>query len=148
MDTCLGQMIEVEATFRGFADAIAASEDSIGYTGVEYAEVLGKLQARPGMGAAALAKAAAASYRTGHDKWTLASSAVALDWRWDRLVRQVDLLAWKLRRRHAQAPARLRGAPTGAWPRRLRRPDQRRPLRRGGPAATERRLVDAATHLP
>jgi hypothetical protein len=97
MDTCLGQTIEVEATFRGFADAIAASEDSIGYTGVQYAEVLAGLQARPEMEAAALAKAAAASYRTGHDRWTLASSAVALDWRWDRLVRQVDLLAWKLR---------------------------------------------------
>jgi len=97
MDTCLGQTIEVEATFRGFATALAASEDSIGYTGVQYAEVLGKLQAEPTMGAAALAVAAAASYRTGHDKWTLASSAVALDWRWDRLVRKVDLLAWKLR---------------------------------------------------
>ena len=97
MDTCLGQTIEVQATFRGFADALAASEDSIGYTGVEYAEVVAGLQARPGMGAAALATAAAASYRTGHDRWTLASSAVALDWRWDRLVRQVDLLAWKLR---------------------------------------------------
>ena len=97
MDTCLGQTIEVEATFRGFADALAASEDSIGYTGVDYGEVLAGLQARPDMGAAALAKVAAASYRTGHDRWTLASSAVALDWRWDRLVRQVDLLAWKLR---------------------------------------------------
>ncbi len=103
MDTCLGQMIEVEATFRGFADAVAASEDSIGYTGVQYAEVLAKLQARPTMGAGALAKLAAASYRSGHDKWTLACSAVALDWRWDRLVTKVDLLAWYLRagmRRH------------------------------------------------
>jgi len=97
MDTCLGQMIEVEATFRGFADALAASEDSIGYTGVQYADVLAGLQARPAMGAAALATTAAASYRSGHDRWTLASSAVALDWRWDRLVSQVDLLAWKLR---------------------------------------------------
>ncbi|HTX70776.1 MAG TPA: clostripain-related cysteine peptidase [Thermoleophilia bacterium] len=97
MDTCLGQMIEVEATFRGFADAVAASEDSIGYTGVDYARVLDKLEADPGMGAAALARTTAAAYRSGHDRWTLASSAVALDWRWDRLVRQVDLLAWKLR---------------------------------------------------
>ena len=47
MDTCLGQTIEVQATFRGFADALAASEDSIGYTGVEYAEVVAGLQARP-----------------------------------------------------------------------------------------------------
>jgi hypothetical protein len=97
MDTCLGQTIEVQATFRGFADALAASEDSIGYTGVDYARVLTRLEADPAMGAAALAKTAAASYRSGHDRWTLASSAVALDRRWDRLVRQVDLLAWKLR---------------------------------------------------
>jgi hypothetical protein len=96
MDTCLGQMIEVEATLRGFARAVAASEDSLGYTGVEYAEVLGALQADPGMGPGALAVTAARSYRTRHDKWTLASSAVALDWRWDRLEHQVDLLAWKL----------------------------------------------------
>jgi hypothetical protein len=97
MDTCMGQMIEVEATFRGFALAIAASEDAIGTTGVEYAKVLRKLQARPAMSAFDLAEVTAASYRTRHDKWTLASSAVALDWRWDRLVAWVDLLAWKLR---------------------------------------------------
>lgn len=97
MDTCLGQMIEVQATFRGFADAIAASEDSIGYTGLDYAAMLRGLEAEPGMGPAGLARVAAAAYRSGHDRWTLASSAVALDWRWDRLVRQVDLLAWKLR---------------------------------------------------
>lgn len=97
MDTCLGQMIEVEATFRGFATALAASEDSIGYTGLDYAQVLTEMQARPTMGAKALAKVAAASYRSGHDKWTLASSAVSLDWRWDRLVYQVDVLAGKLR---------------------------------------------------
>jgi hypothetical protein len=108
MDTCLGQTIEVEATFRGFAKAIAASEDSIGYSGVDYAQVLAKLQEKPTMGAAALATTAAASYRSGHDKWTLASSAVALDWRWDRLVRKVDLLAWKLRagmKKHRRAYA-------------------------------------------
>lgn len=123
MDTCLGQTIEVGATFRGFAKAIAASEDAIGYSGVDYAQVLAKLQAKPAMGAAALATATAASYRSGHDKWTLASSAVALDWRWDRLVRKVDLLAWKLRagmnkhRRayaaaHAHVAAAIYGDPT------------------------------------
>lgn len=97
MDTCLGQTIEVQATFRGFARALAGSEDAIGYTGVEYAEVLTALQAKPAMDAMELAKVTAASYRTGHDRWTLASSAVRLDYRWDKLVKQVDLLAWKLR---------------------------------------------------
>ena len=110
MDTCLGQMIEVEATFRGVARALAASEDSIGYTGVQYAEVLRKLQADPSMDAARLGATAAASYRTGHDKWTQASSAVKLDWRWDRLERQVDVLAWKLRRGLGKYRARYEAA--------------------------------------
>jgi len=96
MDTCLGQMIEVEATFRGFADAIVGSEDEIGYTGIDYAQVVGRLQSAPGMGAADAARLAAASYRHGHDRWTLSASAVALDWRWDRLVAQVNTLGWKL----------------------------------------------------
>jgi len=96
MDTCLGQMIEVEATFRGFADAIVGSEDELGYTGIDYAQVVDGLQSRPGMGAADAARLAAASYRHGHDRWTLAGSAVALDWRWDRLVAQVNTLGWKL----------------------------------------------------
>jgi hypothetical protein len=119
MDTCLGQMIEVEATLRGFADAVAASEDSIGYTGVDYAQVLDRLEAAPDMGAAPLAKVAAASYRSGHDRWTLASSAVALDWRWDRLTAQVNSLGWKLLdglpRHRAEYAAARRHMATAYW---------------------------------
>ena len=148
MDTCLGQTIEVQATFRGFADALAASEDSIGYTGVDYARVLTRLEADPAMGAAALAKTAAASYRSGHDRWTLASSAVALDWRWDRLVRQVDLLAWKLRagmkkhrREYAAAYRRVAAALYGD-PTSVDLYDAAAQLRRTC------RFADAAAHLP
>ena len=96
METCLGQTIEVQAQFRGVAEALAGSEDSTGYTTFFYPEILGALQARPTMSASDLAVVAAKSIRTGHDKWSLTGSAVALDWRWDRLVQAVSDLGWDL----------------------------------------------------
>jgi len=96
METCLGQTIEVQAEFRGFADALAGSEDSTGYTTFDYADILARLQADPGMSAAQLAVAAARSIRNGHDEWSLTGSAVALDWRWDRLAAAVSDLGWDL----------------------------------------------------
>jgi hypothetical protein len=95
-DTCLGQTIEVQAQFRGLASAIAGSEDSIGYTGFAYDRILAGLQADPAMNAAALAVLAAKSMKTGHDKWTLAASAVALNARWDQLTAAVSDLGWDL----------------------------------------------------
>ncbi len=96
METCLGQTIEVQAEFRGFADALAGSEDSTGYTTFDYEDVLGRLQADPRMTAAQLAIAAARSIRNGHDQWSLTGSAVTLDWRWDRLAAAVSDLGWDL----------------------------------------------------
>ena len=96
METCLGQMIEVEAEFRGFARAIAASEDSTGYTTFDYRQILSALQATPTMTAAELAVVAARSMKTGHDKWTLTASAVALNRSWDSLASAVSDLAWDL----------------------------------------------------
>jgi hypothetical protein len=95
-DTCLGQMIEVEAQFRGLAKALAASEDSIGYTGFAYDRILTGLQADPAMSASALAVLAAQSMKAGHDKWTLAASAIALNTRWDQLTAAVSDLGWDL----------------------------------------------------
>ena len=96
METCLGQTIEVQAQFRGLAKALAGSEDSTGYTTFFYPDILNALQARPTMSASELAVVAAKSIRTGHDKWSLTASAVALDWRWDRLVQAVSDLGWDL----------------------------------------------------
>jgi hypothetical protein len=115
MDTCLGQTIEVQAEYRGFAKAIAGCEDSTGYTGFEYGEILTKLQADPAMGATALATDAARSIRTGHDKWSLTASAVTLGWRWDRLTAAVSDLGWDMavglpRYRHAYVVARRHAA--------------------------------------
>ena len=54
-DTCLSQTIEVEAELRGFADAMAGSQDSIGYSGFSYQNILSALQAWPTMGPDSLA---------------------------------------------------------------------------------------------
>jgi hypothetical protein len=122
MDTCLGQTIEVQAEFRSFAKAMAGCEDSTGYTGFQYGEILAKLQADPAMSATSLATAAARSIRTGHDKWSLTASAVTLDWRWDRLTAAVSDLGWDMalglpRYRHAFAVARRDSAsPPQSYP--------------------------------
>jgi Clostripain family len=96
MDTCLGQTIEVQAEFRGFAKAMAGCEDSTGYTGFQYGEIIAKLQADPAMGASPLATMAARSIRTGHDRWSLTASAVTFGWRWDRLTAAVSDLGWDM----------------------------------------------------
>ena len=101
-DTCLGQTIEVEAQLRGFAKAVAGSEDSIGYTGFAYDYLLKHLQAAPSMDADKLAILAAKSMKWHHDKWTLASSAVALDGHWDAMTSAVSDLGWDLAVRLSQ----------------------------------------------
>jgi len=96
MDTCLPQMVEVEAEFRGFARAMAGSQDAIGYTGFAYDRIVAGLQADPAMTPAALATLAAKSMRAGHDKWTVAASAVTLGRHWDALASAVSDLGWDL----------------------------------------------------
>ena len=116
-DTCLSQTIEVEAQLRGFAGAMAGSQDSIGYTGLSYQQILGGLQASPAMSPTTLAVVAAKSMKTGHDRWTWAASAVSLGARWDALTAAVSDLSWDLAnglpryhrayavaRRHAASP--------------------------------------------
>ncbi|MGD0998999.1 MAG: clostripain-related cysteine peptidase [Thermoleophilia bacterium] len=114
-DTCLSQTIEVEAQLRGFADAMAGSQDSIGYSGFSYQNILSALQGSPAMSPAALAVVAARSMKTGHDRWTWAASAVSLGRRWDALTTAVSYLGWdlavRLRDYHrAYAVARRRAA--------------------------------------
>ncbi len=123
MDTCLPQMIEVQAEFRGFAKAMAGSQDAIGYTGFAFEHILAGLQADPSMGASALATLAAKSMRRGHDEWTVAASAVRLGGRWDALAAAVSDLGWDLasslrRHRAAYAAARRRSArlPQATYP--------------------------------
>jgi hypothetical protein len=121
-DTCLSQMVEVEAEFRGFARAMAGSEDSIGYTGFSYSDILSGLQATPTMGAQKLAVLAARSMKHGHDKWTWASSAVSLGADWDALAAAVSDLGWDLAvrlpgDRHAAVLARrMTASPPQTYP--------------------------------
>ena len=58
-DTCLSQTIEVEAQLRGFASAMAGSQDAIGYSGFSYQNILSALQASPSMSSTSLAIVAA-----------------------------------------------------------------------------------------
>jgi hypothetical protein len=114
-DTCLSQTIEVEAQLRGCAHAVAGSQDSIGYTGFSYQQILSGLQASPALSPSALAIAAAKSMKTGHDRWTWAASAVSLGARWDALTAAVSDLGWDLAvrlhgHRRAYAVARRQAA--------------------------------------
>ena len=121
-DTCLSQTIEVEAQLRGCASAVAGSQDSIGYSGLSYAAILGGLQASPAMSPSALAIVAAKSMKTGHDRWTWAASAVGLGSRWDALTSAVSDLSWDLavrlpRNHRAYAVARrLAASPPQTYP--------------------------------
>ena len=114
-DTCLSQTIEVQAQLRGFAQAMAGSQDATGYTGFAYQDILSALQAKPTMSAAGLAVAAARSMRHGHDEWTMAATAVSLGVHWDALTAAVSDLSWDLadglhRYRAAYAAARRHAA--------------------------------------
>ena len=114
-DTCLSQTIEVEAQLRGCAHAVAGSQDSIGYSGLSYEQILSGLLATPTMSPSALAVVAAKSMKTGHDRWTWAASAVSLGARWDALTAAVSDLGWDLAvrlhgHRHAYAAARRQAA--------------------------------------
>ena len=95
-DTCLSQTIEVESELRGCADAMAGSQDAIGYSGFSYERILNRLQASPTMSASALAVVAAKSMMSSRDHWTWAASAIGLGTRWDALTAAVSDLGWDL----------------------------------------------------
>jgi len=83
-DACEQQMIEIEATWRNYAHAIAASQEDVWWEGFKYEVILADLQANPAMTAEQLAVEMA---RTMTDKTV---SAVVLDSRWDNLLTAVD----------------------------------------------------------
>lgn len=87
-DACEQQVIEIEATWRGYTQAIAASQEDVGYSGFVYDQVLAALKADPGMTGEELAVVMAKSMT---DK---AVAAVALNSGWDELETAVD--AWSV----------------------------------------------------
>lgn len=87
-DACEQQMIEIQATWRGYAQALAASQEDVWWEGFKYEVILTDLQANPTMTAEQLAVEMA---QTMADKTV---AAVVLDSRWDALLAAVD--QWSL----------------------------------------------------
>jgi hypothetical protein len=88
-DGCNMASAEVLELWHGHATAVAASQEFVGWEGVEYDRVLTALAANPGMNADAAAIAASRSTRGTHERtW----SAVAVDARWQ--VLEDAIAAW------------------------------------------------------
>jgi hypothetical protein len=79
-DGCNMASIEIQSLWRGHATALAASQEWVGWDGIEYDVVLSQLAANPAMTADQVAVATAAS-ATAEKTF----SAVAVDARWDAL---------------------------------------------------------------
>ena len=131
METCLGQTIEVQAEFRGFAKALAGLGGFHRVHDVLLPRDPGRAAGQPTMSASELAVVAAKSIRTGHDKWSLTGSAVALDWRWDRLAQAVSDLGWEPRQRHREVSRSAGGGAPGHGLAAAELPRGARPVRHG-----------------
>jgi hypothetical protein len=84
-DGCNMAAIEVEMLWHGHATAVSHSEEWVGGNGIEYDVVLAQLAANPNMNADQVAIASSQS-ATSDKTW----SAVAVDGRFDALLRAVD----------------------------------------------------------
>ena len=84
-DGCNMASIEIQSLWHGHATALAASQEWVGWDGIEYDLVLAQLAANPAMTADQVAVATAQS--AANEK---TFSAVAVDARWDALRTAVD----------------------------------------------------------
>ncbi len=84
-DGCNMASIEIQSLWHGHATALAASQEWVGWDGIEYDVVLAQLAANPNMTADQVAVATGAS-ATNEKTF----SAVAVDGRWDALRTAVD----------------------------------------------------------
>jgi hypothetical protein len=84
-DGCNMASIEIASLWHGHATALAASQEWVGWDGIEYDVVLAQLAANPNMSADQVAVATAQS--AANEK---TFSAVAVDGRWDALRTAVD----------------------------------------------------------
>jgi hypothetical protein len=84
-DGCNMASIEIASLWRGHATAMAASQEWVGWDGIEYDQVIAQLTANPNMTADQVAVATAQS--AANEK---TFSAVAVDARWDALKTAVD----------------------------------------------------------
>src|SRR6187431_1568809 len=82
-DGCNMASVEIQSLWHGHATALAASQEWVGWDGIEYDVVLAQLAANPAMTADQVATAQSASNEKTF-------SAVAVDGRWDPLRTAVD----------------------------------------------------------
>ena len=91
-DGCNMASVEIQSLWHGHATALAASQEFVGWEGIQYDVVLAQLAANPAMTADQVAIATSASATS---KKTF--SAVAVDGRWDALRTAIDNFAVAMR---------------------------------------------------
>ena len=91
-DQCQMQMMEIASCYRPYAKAVVASEETVGYTGLDYVPVISGMRADPAMSAQQVADLVAATAQGDAQTW----SSLALDARYDALSAAVDQLALAL----------------------------------------------------
>jgi hypothetical protein len=91
-DQCQMQMIEVAACYQPYATAVTASEETVGYTGLNFIPLIEALRADPAMTAEQVADNLAANAQGSAQTW----SSLALDARFDALRAAVDQWALAL----------------------------------------------------
>jgi hypothetical protein len=83
-DACEQQMIEIEATWKNYTQALAASQEDVWWEGFKYEVILADLEANPAMTAEQLAVEMA---RSMTDKTV---AAITLNSNWDNLIAAID----------------------------------------------------------
>ena len=91
-DGCNMASVEIQSLWHGHATALAASQEFVGWEGIQYDVVLAQLAANPAMTADQVAIATSAS-ATSEKTF----SAVAVDGRWDALRTAIDNFAVAMR---------------------------------------------------
>ncbi len=91
-DGCNMASVEIQSLWHGHATALAASQEFVGWEGIQYDVVLAQLAANPSMTADQVAIATSAS-ATSEKTF----SAVAVDGRWDALRTAIDNFAVAMR---------------------------------------------------
>jgi hypothetical protein len=112
-DGCNMASIEIQSLWHGHATALAASQEWVGWDGIEYDVVLAQLAANPSMTADQVAVATAQS--ASNEK---TFSAVAVDGRWDALRTAVDAFGTAMKNGAAanrQAMTRAFGYTKDMW---------------------------------
>jgi len=91
-DQCQMQMMEIADCYRPYAKAVVASEETVGYSGLDYIPVISAIRADPALSAQQVADTMATTAQGDAATW----SSLALDARFDTLTAAVDQWALAL----------------------------------------------------